>query len=133
LLAQLNHVRTSHGLVPLVLSKQLNQAAEEHSRDMVAKGYFAHESADGSSFWNRIKRVYRSGPEGYRSAGENLYWSSGTPDPAAGISAWMESPGHRANILNPAWREIGIGTTIVDHAPGRFAGLPATVVTTDFG
>jgi uncharacterized protein YkwD len=133
LLARLNEVRAAHGLIPLVLSKQLSKAAEEHSRDMVTKGYFAHESADGSSFSKRIKRVYRSGPKGYWSAGENLYWSSGMPDPAAGIAAWMKSPGHRANILNPAWREIGIGTTIVDHAPGSFAGHAATVITTDFG
>ena len=49
LLVELNQVRTAHGLVPFVLSDQLNKVAEEHSRDMVAKGYFAHESSDGSA------------------------------------------------------------------------------------
>ncbi len=46
---------------------------------------------------------------------------------------WMRSPEHRANILAPRWREVGIAAVHLDSAPGLFRGLPVTIVTTDFG
>ena len=53
--------------------------------------------------------------------------------PATALKMWMRSPEHRANILNPNWREIGIAAVHVHGAPGTFGGLPVTIITTDFG
>jgi uncharacterized protein YkwD len=132
-LAQLNQVRISHGLTPLALSQQLNAAAREHSRDMIANGYFAHTSSDGSPFWKRIQQLYGSTHDSTWSVGENLFWSSGPPNATTALDAWMASPEHRANILNPTWRQIGIGATSSPDAPGSFDNLAVTVITTDFG
>lgn len=132
-LAQLNHIRSSHGLVPLELNARLSAAADEHSRDMVAKGYFAHDSLGGTPFWKRIQGYYPSANFHFWEVGENLFWESGSVDATAGIEAWMASPEHRANILSPSWREIGIGSLTVSSAPGTYGGLGVTLITTDFG
>lgn len=132
-LADLNAIRVQHNLVPLRLSTALTTSAREHSQEMATKGYFAHESADGSAFWKRIKLVYPQGSGGYWSVGENLLWSSPDVDPSGALKLWMNSPEHRANILSPNWREVGISALHADAAPGAFQGLDVTIVTTDFG
>jgi uncharacterized protein YkwD len=132
-LLQLNGIRVAHGLAPLELSSKLSAAADEHTLDMVAKGYFEHNSLNGTPFSKRIEGYYPSEGQSYWSVGENLYWSSGTVDAAAGLKAWMASPEHRANILSTAWRQIGIASVSVRSAPGAFQGLNVTVITTDFG
>jgi uncharacterized protein YkwD len=132
-LQQLNAIRTLHGLVPLKLSPSLNASAAQHSREMAADGYFEHNSADGTIFWKRIIRWYGSAGYGYWSVGENLLWSSPSVDPAGSMRLWMASPEHRANILNPRWREIGVSAVHVASAPGTYHGLPVTIITTDFG
>ena len=100
---------------------------------MLVRGYFAHKSADGSPFWKRIKTFYAEPRYGYWSVGENLFWASGSVTADASMKAWMASPGHRANILNPAWRQIGIAAVSSPDAPGTFSDLGVTVITTDFG
>ena len=127
-LKQLNAVRVSHGLAPLVLNAQLSAAAIQHSKEMLTRGYFAHESSDGSSPTKRIKKYYRSG-----TVGENLIWS--IPDVSAerAVAQWIGNAGHRDVILDRRWREIGIGALHASRAPGKFSGLPTTVITTDFG
>ena len=132
-LVELNKIRAQHGLVPLKLNVKLSAAAVQHSQDMVAKGYFAHESSDGSAFWKRVQRYYGSARYGYWSVGENLLWSSPDVDPAKALELWMASPEHRANILTAKWREIGIAAVHVPSAPGTYDGLDVTVLTTDFG
>jgi uncharacterized protein YkwD len=133
ILQQLNQIRRAHHLVPLTLSPNLNAAARQHSRDMVVRGYFAHNSADGSPFWKRIKTFYPEPRYGTWSVGENLFWASGSVTAGGSMTAWMASPPHRANILNPAWRQIGIAAVSSPDAPGTFADLGVTVITTDFG
>ncbi len=66
---------------------------------MVTGGFFAHESADGTPFSQRVRRYY--GPQGYRiwSVGENLLWSSPGIGPARAVQLWLASPGHRENLL----------------------------------
>jgi uncharacterized protein YkwD len=132
-LAQVNQFRREHGLVPLRISSSLTTAAREHSRSMVQRGYFSHDSADGSAFWIRIRRYYHAGRRGYWSVGENLLWSS--PDVAANaaLQMWADSPPHRENLLTPRWREIGIAAVHVATAPGTYGGREVTVITTDFG
>src|SRR5919202_2089560 len=132
-LAQINQIRRSHGLAALRLSTPLTLAARQHSQSMATQGYFAHESADGSAFWKRVKRFYPQGRAGYWSVGENLLWSSPDVSPSGALDMWMHSPEHRANLLTARWREIGISAVHVSAAPGVFHGLDVTVITTDFG
>ena len=137
-LCLLNQTRERRGLPRLRLDARLSEAAERHSQDMVRRGYFAHDSLTGASFVDRVRR------SGYlRSArswavGENLAWGSGargTPEQI--LKAWMNSSGHRANILQRRFREVGIGVAAgaplrVPASPLRVS-LPAATYTTDFG
>jgi uncharacterized protein YkwD len=133
LFQQVNQLRRSHGLPVFKLSTKLAAAAAQHSTQMGADGYFAHESADHSAFWKRVAHWYPS--QGWRSwtVGENLLWSSPGLTPSQAVTLWMNSPEHRANLLNPAWREIGLSAVHFDSAPGAYAGMPVTIVTADFG
>lgn len=133
LLQQLNSVRTDHGVSALRLNAKLAVAAEQHSREMADDGYFQHNSFDGTSFSDRIAKWYPFA--NYRTwvVGENLLWSSPSLEPSGAVAMWMRSPAHRANILNPRWREIGIGAVYSTSAGGAFTHLPVTIITTDFG
>ena len=133
MLSRLNEIRTQHGLQPLKISAQLTAAAAQHSREMGTAGYFQHESHDGTSFWKRIGRWYGSSGYGYWSVGENLLWSSPQVDAPGALDLWMHSPEHRANILAPRWREIGVSAVHLPSAPGTYKGLEVTIITTDFG
>ncbi|HSP71506.1 MAG TPA: CAP domain-containing protein, partial [Gaiellaceae bacterium] len=132
-LEQVNEVRRQHGLVPLKPSAKLRAAAAQHSRQMGEDGYFAHDSADGSSFWKRVERFYPSKAFGYWSVGENLLWASPDVDGPGALDLWMHSPEHRANLLAARWREIGLSAVKVHAAPGVYHGLDVTIVTADFG
>jgi uncharacterized protein YkwD len=131
-LAELNSVRRANGLVPLRASSPLDAAADAHSRSMGRFGFFAHESRDGSSFADRVRRYYRP-RAGTWSVGENLLWSTRGIDARRAVALWMQSPGHRQNILTPHWREIGLAAVTVPGAPGVFGGLDVVIITTDFG
>jgi uncharacterized protein YkwD len=132
-LVELNAVRAGHGLAPLRLTPSLSAAANAHSLAMAQRGFFSHSSADGTAFWKRVQRYYRSTGFGYWSVGENLLWKSPTIDAADAIRMWLESPSHRKNLLAPQWREIGLAAVRASAAPGAFEGLDVTIVTADFG
>jgi uncharacterized protein YkwD len=132
-LVDINVFRRAHGLARLRLNPGLNGAARQHSRQMAADGYFAHESADGSAFWKRVQRFYPSSSARVWSVGENLVWSSPSLDAKQALQLWLASPEHRANLMNPRWREIGVSAVHAAAAPGVFNGLAVTIVTTDFG
>jgi uncharacterized protein YkwD len=132
-LAELNVVRRAHGLAPLRRSLPLSRAADTHSRAMGRFGFFAHDSRDGSAFWHRVKRFYGSRGYGNWSVGENLLWSTPGLDARTALRLWMQSPGHRKNILTARWREIGLSAVTVAGAPGVFGGRDVVIVTTDFG
>jgi uncharacterized protein YkwD len=132
ILCLLNQQRTSHGLKALRMNSKLGSAAGEHSTSMNLNGYFSHDSPDGSSFENRISATgYMKGARLWQ-VGENIGWGSfdlGTPQ--ALMSAWMNSPPHRANILTARFREVGIG---VDWGSPTSSQPPvAATATTDFG
>jgi uncharacterized protein YkwD len=133
LLARVNAVRGWHGLQGLRLSPGLSAAAAFHSRQMVQHGFFQHESRGGGSFWKRVKRFY--GSTGFRSweVGENLAFGSPDLDAVATVRMWMNSPGHRDNLLARHWREAGLDALHVESAGGEFGGSPVTVITLDFG
>jgi len=130
-LCALNEQRRAHGVRPLRSGDKLVTAARRHSRAMVAKKFFAHDSLSGASFSSRIARTgWMRGRNGW-SVGENLAWGSGarsTPD--ATVAAWMASPLHRRNILDPRFRVIGIGIAMGVPVAGGAAGA---TYTTDFG
>jgi uncharacterized protein YkwD len=132
-LVELNAIRHQHGLVPLRSASSLAAAARQHSVEMATRGYFSHTSANGTTFDKRIARFYPVGKYGFWSVGENLLWSSPDVDPAGALRMWMNSPEHKANILNAKWRQIGVSAVHVESAPGVYGGAPVTVITTDFG
>jgi uncharacterized protein YkwD len=132
-LVDINAFRTQHGLTTLHLSTALTAAARAHSRQMAQDGYFAHNSADGSVFWRRLQSFYPSSSFGYWSVGENLLWQSPDVNGPRALQLWLASPEHRANLMSPIWREIGVSALHVTQAPGVYHGLDVTIVTTDFG
>jgi uncharacterized protein YkwD len=124
-----NRVRRAHGLRPVAPSPRLHWAARWHSSDMLAHDYFAHTSPTGSTLYDRIVHSgFRT--DGYWQAGETLAWGTGTAaTPAFVVHAWMNSPEHRAIVLSPLFRFVGIG-----RARGRFLGRRAAIIwTADWG
>lgn len=85
-------------------NQQLTNAAENHSRDMADKNYFSHTSLNGRTFVNRITSA---GYTGYRTLGENIAAGYGNANDV--MKGWMNSPGHCNNIMNPSFKDIGIG------------------------
>jgi uncharacterized protein YkwD len=125
-----NKVRAQNGLAPLRENRRLRRAARAHSYDMAAAGYFEHTAPGGTTMVDRILRTdYVSKSRGWM-LGENLAWGTGSRGtPRGAMKAWMHSPGHRANILKPGFRELGVG--VVARVPvGGAAGATYTV---DFG
>jgi uncharacterized protein YkwD len=97
-----NAERAKHGCGALRGDSRLANAARAHSTDMAVHKYFDHNSQDGTTPWTRIKRA------GYAQPGaENI--AMGYPTAAAVMQGWMNSPGHRANILNCKLRALGVG------------------------
>jgi uncharacterized protein YkwD len=133
LVGQVNAFRAAHGLGRLRVSASLTAAAAGHSTQMARLGYFSHNSANGASFSRRI--VFYYSPRGYRSwtAGENLLWASPDVGAARALKMWLASAPHRANLLNPRWRELGVSAVHSPSAPGVYRHSPATIVTADFG
>jgi uncharacterized protein YkwD len=131
-LCLLNAQRRDHDLKPLRLNSHLSRAALGHSRDMVRRQYFAHISPSGTTFVTRIRRTGYLREARRWTIGENLAWGSEAwrPwSPLSAVRAWMHSPGHRANILRPGFREVGIGIV-----PAHMRGGPAAAIyTTEFG
>jgi uncharacterized protein YkwD len=130
MLDAINVLRRSHGLRGLRMNANLATTARAHSLSMAEHGYFRHSSLGGGSFWSRVESKY-GGPN-WR-VGENLVWASPHLSARQAIALWLSSPPHRRNLLAPVWREIGVGAVHADAAPGVYQGLPATILTADFG
>ena len=127
-LCLLNRRRSAHGARKLRENQRLAKAARKHAADMVRRDYFAHTAPGGVSFVDRImKQDYVKKGQGW-VLGENLAWGSyQLATPKSIVRSWMRSPGHRANILNKRFREIGIG--VVDGAPVPGTSHAATYAT----
>jgi uncharacterized protein YkwD len=128
-LCQLNLERTRRGQHPFRLSHRLSAAAQRHSRAMARRHFFSHTSLSGASFLDRIRHTgYLRGARSW-TVGENIAYGSGRlSTPRAIGRAWMNSPGHRANILSTSFHAIGIGI-----AAGTPYGGGGATYTTDFG
>lgn len=128
----INEERTSYGLQPVTPNSDLRQAALSHSNEMVNQGYFAHTSPAGLTFMDRIEAT------GYmRSArtwvvGENLVWGNGPlSTPRSLVTAWMNSPPHRENLLRDRFREIGIAAVV--GTPEKSTDLTGVTVSSEYG
>jgi uncharacterized protein YkwD len=132
-LRDINVVRAHYGLPPLRPNAELTAAADVHSREMIRRGFFAHDSADGGVFWRRLLARYST--RGYHmwAVGENLVWSSPDLSAQQAVQDWMNSPPHRENLLSPKFREIGLAADHSYSAPGIYGGRAVTVLTADFG
>jgi uncharacterized protein YkwD len=111
MLELVNRERSQRGLRPLQADPELTEVARAHSRDMFARGYFAHVTPEGKTPFDRMDQAHVE----YHTAGENLALAHSLSIAHNGL---MNSPGHRANTLNPEFGRVGIG--ILD---GGFYGL----------
>ena len=129
-LCLINRQRAAHGLAPLHANGPLSRAARGHSQDMVARGYFSHYTPEGASPFARILRAGYTARRRACAMGENIAAGTGPlSTPASIVRMWMNSPGHRENILSPAYRDTGVGVAF--GYPGA-RGRGATY-TEDFG
>jgi hypothetical protein len=108
-----NAERAAQGLHPLGVDHNLATAARDHSEDMGLQGYFSHTSLDGRTAPDRITAAGYS----YNTYGENI--AGGQPTPENVIDAWMSSSGHRANILNSNFCDIGVGYAYLANSTYR--------------
>ncbi|MEU6218479.1 sigma-70 family RNA polymerase sigma factor [Streptomyces sp. NPDC047022] len=102
-IALVNKERATAGCAPVTANSRLRDAAQKHSDDMAARNFFDHTNPDGAGPGDRINAA------GYHwsTYGENI--AMGQQTPASVMDSWMHSPGHRANILNCSFKELGVG------------------------
>ena len=106
---EVNEFRIRHRLVPLKHAETLAEVARGHSRDMVARDYFEHDSPEGRDVADRVLAAGVS----YRKVGENLARIEGTKSPVSkAIEGWMHSRSHRANLVTPEFEQGGVGVAI---------------------
>ncbi|HWR40075.1 MAG TPA: CAP domain-containing protein [Patescibacteria group bacterium] len=110
----LNRDRAKNGLAALAPDSRLTQVARKHAADMMARGYFSHTNLQGQSPFDRLKANGIT----FRLAGENIGDNRSVEKLE---SAWMESPGHRANILNSGYTHVGVG--LAAKADGSLYGV----------
>ena len=131
MLRLINHARTSRGLHAVGIHAALDKAALAHSRDMIARDYFAHSSYVGASVAMRARGAgYSTSGWSRWEVGEVIAWGAsyrGTPETI--FKAWMHSREHRRIILIKRWRDVGLGA-----CRGTFKGLSGVVMyTVDVG
>ncbi len=129
-----NRERTTRGERPLIPDPQLTQSAQAHTESMALENYLEHVGPNGETPLMRMRSTgyISSSRDGYE-VGENIGWGTlweGTP--RAVVAAWMNSAGHRANILDAHFRNTGVGVS--PHPPSSLAhNQPGGIYTEDFG
>lgn len=130
-LCVLNKERSARGLKPLHFDKKQQKAAVKHNRLMIKKNCFSHLCPGEKDLVGRVAATGYLPCSCSWGVAENLAWGMGTTaSPAAVVNAWMNSPDHRVNILNPRYDEVGIAVS--DGNPAGSGG-PASTYTADFG
>jgi uncharacterized protein YkwD len=109
-------IRADRGLPPLKLNTELSKAAQKYAERMSREGWFDHVDSDGASPGERL------GAAGYAwfTCGENIARGYGTAREV--MRAWLESPSHRCNLLNPAFTEVGFGYVNDESSPDGWRG-----------
>lgn len=107
-----NAERVAAGCPALTLNAKLSQAAQLHAQDMLLNDFFSHTGSDGATIGTRVTR------QGYhwRRVGENI--AAGYPTASSTVEGWMSSPGHRQNLLNCSYTEMGVGYLYDPGDPG---------------
>ena len=116
MLAWVNEARRKAGVKPLRSDSRLDRAAQRHAEDMLARSYFAHESPENDTVRQRSKEARYN----WRTIGENIAEGQFTVDEV--MTTWLNSPGHRRNILDPRFEELGVGLAL-GRANGRYRVL----------
>lgn len=124
LLQETNKHRADNGLPGLTLNDQLTQAAQAKAEDMAARDYWSHNTPEGNPPWIFITNAGYH----YQTAGENLAY--GFLNSTATVEGWMGSEGHRANILNATYKEVGFG---IANSPNYQGTGPETIVVAMYG
>jgi len=133
-LCLINQERARNNELPLQVNQQLQQAAQNHSQQMISEDYFAHISPTGETPLQRIQATgYIPNQQVGYTVGENIAWGTlGLATPQAIVEAWIASPEHLANILEGKYQETGLG--IDPSVPASLSeGQPGAVYTQDFG
>lgn len=140
LVARINIVRRNHGLRPLRVVPRLEDAAHRHAVSMAYTSYFRHDlftpsrARTWTPFGTWIRWFWPGPGYGSWSAGENLAWGAPDISAAQAVRRWMRSPGHRANILHPAWRNVGLAAVHREDPVAYFASWDeVTIVVAEFG
>lgn len=124
LLSETNIERKQNQLNNLSINQELSAAAQAKAEDMVARNYWAHVNPEGKQPWDFIKAAGYD----YAAVGENLAYGFTTSD--AAINGWMNSPGHRENLLRPNYSEVGFG---IASSPDYNGSGPETIVVAMYG
>ncbi len=137
LLQLTNAARIAEGVSPIGFDKSLGLSASDYAADLATQNFFSHTAPDGSSLGDRLDAVGYS----FAAAGENL--AGGQPTVKSVFEGWMDSPGHRANILDPRFSEVGFGSYTattsdygrywVQHFGDRSTGQPVPYIPSDCG
>lgn len=117
MLVRVNAERRKAGLRPLRLNSVLDKAAQRHAEDMLARGYFDHESPSGTT----VRERSRTAGYNWSAIGENLAFGQTSVDEV--VETWMDSPGHRKNILSRNFSELGVGLALGKGRDGRYQVL----------
>lgn len=108
----INQVRQNEGLKPLQNNERLAEVARNYSRQMAEKNFFSHTGADGSTATQRVEAAGIT----YWVVGENLFKGTNLTQPVKiAVEGWLESPGHRANILRPWFTQTGVGVWRINN------------------
>jgi uncharacterized protein YkwD len=117
MLARVNAARRKAGSKPLRENPLLDKAAQRHAEDMLARGYFAHQSPSGTT----VRERSRAAGYDWQTIGENLAFGQTSVEEV--VQTWLESPGHRRNILNPEFSELGLGLALGRGSDGKYQVL----------
>lgn len=127
----INRERTRRGIRALQVNRRLSRAAVSHTQDMIRQRYFEHVSPAGKNVVDRLLSTGYLGRVRSWLVGENLAWGLGAVStPRAIVALWIRRPGHRRNMLNRRFREIGIGVVFIALRPNAPV---AAAYTTTFG
>jgi len=129
-----NEARSKAGVAPLGSDSRLSDSAEAHAHDMVAQGYFAHDSLSGFDPFDRMRKTGYIGRGIIWNAGESIAWASGaSTTPRTIVDSWMGATSQRLTMLAPDFKDIGVGVALgapVERDPNA---SPAVTYTVDYG
>lgn len=112
-----NAQRTANALPALIMRNDLREVARAHSEDMAARDFFDHVNPDGDDPFDRLDDAGIA----FNNAGENIAFNQGFPNPAAvAVDGWMNSQGHRENILRSAFTHAGMGVAVTANGEHYF-------------